>query len=168
MPYRGALADIIFQLLGGLRAGMGYTGCGGMPIPATIRVVQIEPGPMPTFTTSAPAFSKSRVASAVTTLPATRGSEGTSLEEAAKILGKHRIEKLPIVDKRGILKGLRRLLFNRHILMNYAYAALTRHCYCKLAFGNGIHRQSSYNFYLMLPLNLLYFLQYYQDTFYSR
>ncbi len=28
VPYRGALADIIFQLLGGLRAGMGYTGCG--------------------------------------------------------------------------------------------------------------------------------------------
>jgi IMP dehydrogenase len=28
VPYRGALADIIFQLMGGLRAGMGYTGCG--------------------------------------------------------------------------------------------------------------------------------------------
>lgn len=33
-------------------------------------------------------------------------SEGTSLEEAQKILGKHRIEKLPIVDKDGYLKGL--------------------------------------------------------------
>lgn len=32
--------------------------------------------------------------------------EGTSLDEAAKILGKHRIEKLPIVDKQGYLKGL--------------------------------------------------------------
>ena len=32
--------------------------------------------------------------------------EGTSLEDAAKILGKHRIEKLPIVDKQGKLKGL--------------------------------------------------------------
>ena len=31
---------------------------------------------------------------------------GTSLEEAQKILGKHRIEKLPIVDKDGFLKGL--------------------------------------------------------------
>ena len=31
---------------------------------------------------------------------------GTSLEEAQKILGKHRIEKLPIVDKEGYLKGL--------------------------------------------------------------
>lgn len=32
--------------------------------------------------------------------------EGTSLEEAQKILGRHRIEKLPIVDKCGYLKGL--------------------------------------------------------------
>ena len=31
---------------------------------------------------------------------------GTSLEEAQKILGKHRIEKLPIVDEEGYLKGL--------------------------------------------------------------
>ena len=31
---------------------------------------------------------------------------GTSLDEAAKILGKHRIEKLPIVDGKGNLKGL--------------------------------------------------------------
>ncbi|MCH5351275.1 MAG: IMP dehydrogenase, partial [Clostridiales bacterium] len=28
VPYRGAIADIIFQLMGGLRAGMGYTGNG--------------------------------------------------------------------------------------------------------------------------------------------
>jgi len=32
--------------------------------------------------------------------------EGTSLEQAQKILGKHRIEKLPIVDNKGYLKGL--------------------------------------------------------------
>jgi len=32
--------------------------------------------------------------------------EGTSLKEAQQILGKHRIEKLPIVDKEGNLKGL--------------------------------------------------------------
>ena len=31
---------------------------------------------------------------------------GTSLEEAKVILGKHRIEKLPIVDEQGYLKGL--------------------------------------------------------------
>lgn len=34
------------------------------------------------------------------------GTEGTTLEEAKKILGKHRIEKLPIVDKNYRLKGL--------------------------------------------------------------
>lgn len=27
VPYRGPLADTVFQLLGGLRSGMGYTGC---------------------------------------------------------------------------------------------------------------------------------------------
>ena len=32
--------------------------------------------------------------------------EGTTLEEAKKILAKHRIEKLPIVDKDGNLRGL--------------------------------------------------------------
>ncbi len=32
--------------------------------------------------------------------------EGTSLMDAQKILGKHRIEKLPIVDNKGYLKGL--------------------------------------------------------------
>ena len=31
---------------------------------------------------------------------------GTSLDDAKKILGKHRIEKLPIVDGKGYLKGL--------------------------------------------------------------
>ncbi|MCL2862215.1 MAG: IMP dehydrogenase [Firmicutes bacterium] len=32
--------------------------------------------------------------------------QGTTLEQAKQILGKHRIEKLPIVDKNGVLKGL--------------------------------------------------------------
>jgi IMP dehydrogenase len=27
VPYRGPLADYIYQLVGGLRAGMGYCGC---------------------------------------------------------------------------------------------------------------------------------------------
>jgi hypothetical protein len=42
----------------------------GTPTPATMRVVQIEPGPIPTFTASAPASISARVASAVATLPA--------------------------------------------------------------------------------------------------
>src|SRR5207249_858881 len=31
---------------------------------------------------------------------------GTTLDEAERILAKHRIEKLPVVDEHGILKGL--------------------------------------------------------------
>jgi IMP dehydrogenase len=30
VPYRGALGGVIYQLLGGLRSGMGYTGCGNI------------------------------------------------------------------------------------------------------------------------------------------
>jgi IMP dehydrogenase len=31
---------------------------------------------------------------------------GTTLEEAERILGRHRIEKLPVVDEKGVLRGL--------------------------------------------------------------
>jgi IMP dehydrogenase len=31
VPYRGTLAMIVHQLVGGLRSGMGYTGCGTIP-----------------------------------------------------------------------------------------------------------------------------------------
>jgi len=30
VPYKGMLADLVFQLVGGLRAGMGYCGCGSI------------------------------------------------------------------------------------------------------------------------------------------
>ena len=42
----------------------------GTPMPATMRVVQIEPGPMPTLTPSTPASARSLAAAAVATLPA--------------------------------------------------------------------------------------------------
>ena len=42
----------------------------GSPMPVTTRVVQIEPGPMPTFTASAPASTSARAPSGVATLPA--------------------------------------------------------------------------------------------------
>ena len=42
----------------------------GTPTPATIRVVQIDPGPMPTLTASAPAARRALAASPVATLPA--------------------------------------------------------------------------------------------------
>ena len=31
VPYKGMLADLVYQLVGGLRAGMGYCGCGTIP-----------------------------------------------------------------------------------------------------------------------------------------
>jgi len=31
VPYRGPLSSVVYQLLGGLRAGMGYTGCRSIP-----------------------------------------------------------------------------------------------------------------------------------------
>ncbi|HYO83367.1 MAG TPA: IMP dehydrogenase, partial [Bryobacteraceae bacterium] len=31
VPYKGLLADLVFQLVGGLRSGMGYTGCASIP-----------------------------------------------------------------------------------------------------------------------------------------
>ena len=42
----------------------------GTPTPATMRVVQIEAGPMPTLTASAPASISAWAPSAVATLPA--------------------------------------------------------------------------------------------------
>ena len=41
-----------------------------MPTPQTTRVVQIEPGPMPTFTACAPHFASAAAASPVAMLPA--------------------------------------------------------------------------------------------------
>src|SRR5690606_40253419 len=46
------------------------------PTPATTRVVQIEPGPIPTFTASAPASAKYKAASAVAILPTTTSISG--------------------------------------------------------------------------------------------
>ena len=42
----------------------------GTPVPATILVVQIEPGPIPTFTASAPASANAFAPAAVPTFPA--------------------------------------------------------------------------------------------------
>src|SRR5574337_179876 len=39
----------------------------GTPTPATTRVVQMEPGPMPTFTASTPAWQRASAASGVAT-----------------------------------------------------------------------------------------------------
>jgi IMP dehydrogenase len=44
--------------------------------------------------------------SRMTKAPLITAPEGTSLPEAKEILRKHRVEKLPVVDKNGFLKGL--------------------------------------------------------------
>jgi IMP dehydrogenase len=31
VPYKGMLSDLVFQLVGGLRSGMGYCGCATIP-----------------------------------------------------------------------------------------------------------------------------------------
>ena len=48
----------------------------GTPMPAMIRVVQMEPDPMPTFTASTPASASARTPPAVATLPAMRSTDG--------------------------------------------------------------------------------------------
>ena len=54
----------------------------GTPTPATIRVVQIEPGPTPTLTALTPHSISALVASPVATLPATSCSFGNFLRVA--------------------------------------------------------------------------------------
>ncbi|MDD3579624.1 MAG: IMP dehydrogenase [Desulfobacca sp.] len=44
VPYRGKLADLIYQLMGGLRSGMGYVGCATIPeLMAKARFLRITP-----------------------------------------------------------------------------------------------------------------------------
>lgn len=47
-----------------------------------------------------------KIGKVMTKAPLITAKEGTSLEEAKEIMHKHRIEKLPIVDKDYVLKGL--------------------------------------------------------------
>jgi IMP dehydrogenase len=41
VPYKGAVAEVLYQLTGGLRAGMGYVGAGSIPQLQTAQMVQI-------------------------------------------------------------------------------------------------------------------------------
>jgi len=44
VPYRGTLADTVYQLVGGLRSGMGYLGCGNMEeLQTKPQFIQITP-----------------------------------------------------------------------------------------------------------------------------
>ena len=53
----------------------------GTPTPVTTRVVQMLPGPMPTFTASTPRRTSSRAPSSVATLPATSCTSGKACAE---------------------------------------------------------------------------------------
>ncbi|HSH31334.1 MAG TPA: IMP dehydrogenase, partial [Candidatus Saccharimonadales bacterium] len=41
VPYRGALSDTVLQLVGGLRAGMGYTGSANLAQLRTARFIRV-------------------------------------------------------------------------------------------------------------------------------
>jgi IMP dehydrogenase len=61
--------------------------------------------------------------------------EGTGLEQARKILQKHRIEKLPIVDKNGLLKGL---ITIKDIEKAHNYPQATKDSYGRLFVGAAV------------------------------
>ena len=69
----------------------------GIPAPDTIRVVQIEPGPTPTFTASTPALTKSLAAWAVAIFPAMMSSCGWAFSDHL-----NRIEHCLGMPMRGI------------------------------------------------------------------
>ena len=58
----------------------------GTPKPVTTRVVQIDPGPIPTLIASAPASASSRAPSRVATLPATICTPGIVLRSSFTML----------------------------------------------------------------------------------
>ncbi len=49
---------------------------------------------------------RSKVKDVMTPMPLVTAKKGISLDEAAKVLQEHKIEKLPIIDDEGILQGL--------------------------------------------------------------
>src|SRR2546426_1103398 len=58
----------------------------GMPTPVTTRVVQIEPGPTPTFTASTPRSTSARAPASVATLPPTSCASGYASRRQATVL----------------------------------------------------------------------------------
>lgn len=49
---------------------------------------------------------RQKVGDVMTKMPLVTAKQGTTLEEAAKIMHEHKVEKLPIIDDEGYLKGL--------------------------------------------------------------
>lgn len=52
------------------------------------------------------AYETMRVHEAMTRMPLVTGRVGIARAEAAELLGQHKVEKLPLVDERGVLQGL--------------------------------------------------------------
>jgi hypothetical protein len=73
----------------------------GTPAPVTTRVVQIDPGPMPTFSPSMPSAIKSRAPSAVATFPASSSMSGNLCFTCAN--GIHHARRVPVrsVDRQA-------------------------------------------------------------------
>ncbi len=51
-------------------------------------------------------FETTKVSEAMTPMPLVTGTVGITRPEAAALLGKHKVEKLPLVDDRNVLRGL--------------------------------------------------------------
>ena len=72
------------------------------------------------------------VKSRMTALPLITAPEGTSLAEAKNILREHRIEKLPVIDKNGCLRGL---ITIKDIQKQRAYPNANKDQYGRLVVG---------------------------------
>lgn len=81
---------------------MGQYRISGVPITVDGKLVGILTNRDVTFETN---FER-KISEVMTKENLITGSETTSVEEAKEILKKHKIEKLPLVDKEGYLKGL--------------------------------------------------------------
>ena len=81
----------------------------GTPMPATTRVVQIEPAPMPTLTASTPRSISASVASPVATLPAMRSTSGNAAAAADHVEHALRVAVRGVDDEHVDVGGDERL-----------------------------------------------------------
>ncbi|WP_187647095.1 IMP dehydrogenase [Nitrosophilus labii] len=76
-----------------------------------------------------------KVSEVMTKAPLVTAKQGTTLEEAAEIMHKHKIEKLPIVDDEGYLKGL---ITIKDIKKRIEYPNANKDAYGRLRVGAAI------------------------------
>jgi len=75
------------------------------------------------------------VAARMTKMPLITVPEGTTLEQAKKILKENRVEKLPVVDSKGYLKGL---ITIKDIKKQQAYPSANKDGYGRLVVGAAV------------------------------